>query len=363
MDNKTNNKPRILIIDDETFYIDVLVDILQDIYSVSIAKTGSEGLQRATGNSSPDLILLDILMSDMDGYEVCRQLKENPETADIPVIFLTIKSEVDDEVRGFKLGAVDYITKPISPPIVLSRVKTHLTLAQSKLFLKKKNHLLEENVAKRTKEIAKTQDVAILCMASLAEARDNETGNHIRRTQEYIRLLSMHLKDHPGYAGFLNDFTIELLYRSAPLHDVGKVGVPDKILLKKGKLDTDEWEEMKKHAVCGYEALVRAEKDIGTTTFLYIAKEITLTHHEKWDGTGYPQGLKENEIPISGRLMALADVYDALISKRVYKEAYSHEKAMRIILEERGAHFDPGIADAFALLQDQFRVVAHRYAD
>lgn len=358
-----DQRPRVLIVDDETFYIDVLVGALNERYNISVAKNGVQALQRVASGKVPDLILLDILMPEMSGLEVCRKLKENPSTADIPVIFLTIKSEVDDEVRGFELGAVDYITKPISPPIVRSSVKNHIALALSKCILSDQNRVLEERVMRRTDEILKTQDVAIVCLASLAETRDNETGNHIKRTQHYVKLLAEHLKDHPDYCDYLTDETINRLYRSAPLHDIGKVGIPDHILLKPGKLDADEWDEMKRHTTHGYEALVRAEQDIGTTTFLYIAKEITLTHHERWDGSGYPEGLKGKAIPISGRLMALADVYDALINKRVYKDAFSHEIAAEMILRERGAHFDPLVVDAFAALQSEFNEIATRFAD
>lgn len=358
-----DQQPRILIIDDETFYIDVLVDVLQDQYQVTIAKNGAQGLARAQGDAPPDLILLDILLPDIDGYEVCRRLKQDVETADIPVIFLTIKSEVDDEVKGFELGAVDYIAKPISPPIVRSRVKNHLMLASTKKILMDQNELLEHRVKERTQEISRTQDVAILCLASLAETRDNETGNHIRRTQHYIRLLSEHLKQHPAYCDYLTDQTIDLLFKSAPLHDIGKVGVPDRILLKPDSLDSDEWQEMKRHTIYGYEALLRAEENIGSTSFLSIAKEITLTHHERWDGSGYPNGLEGTDIPIAGRLMAMADVYDALISKRVYKHAFSHSTAVELILDERGKHFDPTIVDSFEALQDEFCRIATEYAD
>lgn len=361
-ENQETN-PRVLVVDDETFYIDVLVDVLHKQYQVSIAKNGEQALQRLAGKQKPDLILLDILMPDMTGYEVCEKIKSDPKMADIPVIFLTIKSEVDDEVRGLELGAVDYITKPISPPIVRSRVKNHLSLAKAKHILKDQNHALEEMVKQRTEEISRTQDVAILCMASLAETRDNETGNHIKRTQHYIRLLSEYLKDHPDYSDYLTDETIELLFKSAPLHDIGKVGVRDDILLKAGPLTSDEWSEMKLHAIHGYEALQRAEQGIGSTDFLRIAKEIALSHHEKWDGSGYPSGLKGKDIPISGRLMALADVYDALISKRVYKEAYSHRKAVEMILVESGSHFDPVIVEAFDKLQAEFQKVAAEYSD
>ncbi|MCW8930392.1 MAG: two-component system response regulator [Gammaproteobacteria bacterium] len=354
---------RILVVDDETFYIDVLVNLLQDDYQVSVAKNGQAALKRALSTTPPDLILLDVLMPDIDGYEVCRQLKMDTRTQNIPIIFLTVKSEVDDEIKGFELGAVDYISKPMSPPIVKTRVKNHLMLTQARQALEDQTKLLEQQVKERTLEINRTQDVAIYCMASLAETRDNETGYHIRRTQHYVRLLSDCLKTHPAFSSYLDENTISLLFKSAPLHDIGKVGVPDSILLKPGKLNEDEWRQMKCHAQIGHDALFQAEKELGSSSFLEIAREIALTHHERWDGNGYPHGLKESDIPISGRLMAIADVYDALISKRVYKEAFSHDEAVKLILSEKGTHFDPDVVDAFEQLKDEFKRIATAFRD
>ncbi len=356
-------KQRILVVDDETFYIDVLLNLLQDDYHVNIAKTGALALKRALNSTPPDLILLDIIMPGIDGYEVCRQLKADKRTQDIPVIFLTVKSEVSDEVHGFELGAVDYIAKPMSPPIVMSRVKNHLMLNKARKILEDQQAILKIQVEEQTREIIRTQDVAIYCMASLAETRDNETGNHIRRTQHYIRLLCDYLKNNADYKEYLDNKTIDLLFKSAPLHDIGKVGVPDKILLKPGSLDNNEWHEMKKHPQIGYETLLNTEKQLGRSSFLDIAGEIALTHHEKWDGSGYPQGLKGEDIPIPGRLMALADVYDALISKRVYKEAFSHNNAVELIISLKGSHFDPQIVEAFEQLKDDFKLVAERFKD
>jgi putative two-component system response regulator len=359
-----NNKPKILLVDDETLYIDILVDQLKGDYKTIVAKNGEQALKRANGHPLPDLILLDILMPDMDGYEVCRRLKENPRTRPIPVIFLTVKSEVPDEVRGFELGAVDYIAKPMSPPIVRARVKSHLDLHRAQLQLENHNELLEQRVRERTEELNRTKDVAIFCMATLAETRDNETGAHILRTQNYIKRLAERLRSHPNFSGFLlADGTIEMLYKTSPLHDIGKVGVPDRILLKPGKLDPEEWKLMKKHAEYGHDALLRAEKELGSTDFLQMAREIALTHHERWDGTGYPHGLESEQIPISGRLMAIADVYDALISKRVYKDAYPHEQAVEIVSQSAGSHLDPILVEAFLELQGEFRQIAEQYND
>ncbi len=358
-----DSREKILIIDDERFYIDVLVELLRENYQTAVAKSGAEGLKVAMGENTPDLILLDVLMSDMDGYQVCKQLKAAQQTKDIPIIFLTVKSEVEDEIRGLELGAVDYIIKPISPPIVRARVETHLALAKAHCSLQQQNHLLEQRVEERTSELARTQDAAIYLMASLAETRDNETGQHIHRTQHYVKTLADVLCTAPGYREYLSEQNRDLLFKSAPLHDIGKVGVPDDILLKPGPLQGEEWEEMKRHSVYGKVAIERVEEDIGPCDFLETAKEIAYTHHERWNGTGYPEGLKETEIPISGRLMAVADVYDALISRRVYKPAYSHDKAVEILRKERGEHFDPDVLDAFLATEDQFKDIAKRFKD
>ena len=358
-----SDKSSILVVDDERFNINVVVSLLKDDYKMLVAKSGEKALEIATSDKAPDLILLDIMMPGMDGYDVCRQLKADKKSSDIPVIFLTAKSEVDDEAYGFDVGAADYITKPFSAPIVKARVKTHLALHQAQQALANQNVILEKKVAERTKELVRIQDAAIYSMASLAETRDNETGYHLRRTQHYIKALAEHLRDHPKFCDELNDETIDLIFRSAPLHDIGKVGVPDRILLKPDKLSGEEWKEMKKHAEYGYEAIVRAEKQLGTTSFLRYARDIAHSHHEKWDGTGYPDGLANKDISLAGRLMALADVYDALVCRRVYKEAIPHEKAAQIILEGRGTHFDPDIVDAFLELQDEFVAIADKYSD
>jgi putative two-component system response regulator len=296
------------------------------------------------------------MMPEMNGYEVCRTLKADPATAKIPVIFITAMTEIEDEKKGLELGAVDYITKPVSPPIVLARVKNHLDLKNYR------DHL-EEVVKARTNELLLTQEVTIESLGTLAEYRDPETGGHIKRTQNYVRILADHLRHHPKYKSYLDDGTIDLLYKSAPLHDVGKVGVSDKILHKPGKLEPEEFEEMKKHTIYGFNAMQRAEHKLGFNSFLRLAGEIAYTHQEKWDGSGYPQGLSGENIPISGRLMAIADVYDALISKRVYKPPFSHEKAVAIITEGKGKHFDPDMVDVFLGISEQFREIAIHYAD
>lgn len=359
-----SERATILVVDDTPDNLAVLSSLLKDDYRVKVASNGEKALKIAAGDNPPDLILLDIMMPGLDGYEVCRRLKADPRTHYIPVIFLTAKSEIDAEKMGLELGAVDYITKPISPPIVLARVKTHLELKATTDFLRDKNDFLEKEVAKRTEEVMAIQDVTILAMASLAETRDLETGNHIRRTQFYVKALAAKLRTHPHFATRLDDYTINMLFKSAPLHDIGKVGIPDHILLKPGRLVPEEFEVMKTHTTLGREAIEHAERSLGAKVeFLTMAKEIAHSHQEKWDGSGYPLGLSGDAIPLSARLMAVADVYDALISRRVYKEGMSHDKAVSIIVEGRGKHFDPDIVDAFLEIQDTFRSIAQEHID
>jgi len=354
----------LLIVDDTPDNIALLSGLLKSRYRIKVATQGERALKIAALDPPPDLILLDIMMPGMDGYEVCQRLKENPQTTAIPVIFLTAKAQVEDEEKGLKLGAVDYITKPISPPIVLARIKTHLTLKNARQFLQDRNAYLEEEVKRRTQEVVAIQDVTILAMASLAETRDNETGGHIRRTQHYVRALAKKLQTHPRFASFLNNETIELLFKSAPLHDIGKVGIPDRILLKSGHFTPQEFEIMKSHARLGRDAILAAEKHLNTPqSFLQLAREIAYCHQEKWDGSGYPQGLIGDAIPISARLMAVADVYDALISQRVYKEGMPHEQAVEIIRQGKGLHFDPDIVEAFLEITDEFQEIAAQFAD
>ena len=353
----------VLIVDDTPENLTVMNGLLKDLYRTKVANSGERALKIAA-ESPPDLVLLDIMMPGMDGYEVCRRLKAHPRTRTVPVIFLTAKSEVEDEQKGFEAGGVDYITKPISPPIVLARVLTHLTLKAAADFLRDKNAYLESEVGKRTREVQVVQDVTIMAMASLAETRDNETGNHIRRTQNYVRALAKKLQSQPKFAELLDEATVEMLYKSAPLHDIGKVGIPDAILLKPGKLTPEEFDVMKTHTTLGRDAILAAEKLIDApSTFLKLAREIAHYHQEKWDGSGYPGKLAGEAIPLSARLMALADVYDALISRRVYKPPFPREKAEAIIREGRGTHFDPDMVDAFVQITEEFHAIAERFAD
>jgi putative two-component system response regulator len=350
------DEPKVLLVDDNTANLQVLRENLDGLgYKLLIAKNGKSALE-IVQKARPDLILLDIMMPEMDGYEVCRRLKAVEETRHIPVIFLTAMADAQDEAKGLAIGAVDYITKPINPELVRARVRNHLEL-------KRHRDRLEDLVRSKTREVLLTQAVMIESLATLAEYRDPETGGHIKRTQNYVKALAVQLKDHPRFQAELDEKTIELLYLSAPLHDIGKVGVPDQILLKGGRLDDAEFEQMKKHTLFGEEALRLTEQKLGRSTFLHLAREIAASHQEKWDGSGYPRGLKGAEIPVAGRLMALADVYDALISKRIYKPPMPHEKAVEIIRQGRGTHFDPDVVEAFLALEDTFRNIALTFAD
>ncbi|MGY4532065.1 response regulator RpfG family c-di-GMP phosphodiesterase [Pseudomonas sp. TE3786] len=354
----------ILVVDDTPDNLMLMTELLKDQYRVKAANSGEKALRILQDGALPDLILLDIMMPGMSGHQVAKQLQQEPRTRDIPIIFLTALASMADEIQGLELGAVDYITKPISPPLVMARVETQLKIKAAADFLRDQNDFLEREVQRRTREVAAIQDVTIQAMASLAETRDNETGNHIRRTQHYVKLLAELLREHPRFKAFLSAETITLLFKSAPLHDIGKVGIPDQILLKPGRFTPEEFEIMKTHTTLGREAIQRAEDQLGISVdFLSLAKEIAYGHQEKWDGSGYPEGLSGDNIPISARLMAVADVYDALISRRVYKAGMPHEQAVGIIREGRGSHFDPDICDAFLSCDERFRAIAERFSD
>ena len=355
--------PTILVVDDAPANLSLISGLLRDSYIVKAVNHGSKALKIAS-EEPPDLILLDIMMPDMDGYEVCRRLKADPQTRQIPVIFLTSKSDVESEQMGMGLGAVDYVTRPISPPILLSRVKAHLVDAFHAKTLQVNNEYLEYEVSKRARQLLALQDVTTLALASLAETRDADTGNHLRRTQHYVQALARQLKAHPRFTDFLTENRMQALFKCAPLHDIGKVGIPDRVLLKPGRFEPAEWEIMKQHPTLGHDAIAKAQSlSELSSEFLDMAKEIVYSHHEKWDGSGYPQGLAGESIPISARLMAVADVYDALICRRIYKKAAPHTQAVQIIVDGRGTHFDPDMIDAFCAIAPEFHAIAERFAD
>ncbi len=359
-----DSAPTILIVDDTPENLSLLSELLQPHYQVRAANSGRRALQVAASAPRPDLILLDVMMPEMDGYTVLARLQDDPATAAIPVIFVTALDRSSDEERGLALGAVDYISKPLKPAVVLARVKTHLDLKAARDWLQDRNAVLAAEVAWRLKENLLIQEVSIRALAHLAEIRDPETGNHLRRTQGYVRVLAMHLRTHPRFAVFLTDQNIQALVKSAPLHDIGKVGIPDHILLKPGKLTPEEYAIMQTHSRLGRDAIELAEQDADQPVeFLRLAKDIAHYHHEKWDGSGYPDGLAGEAIPIPARLMALADVFDALIARRVYKAPLPFERAVAVIREGRGTHFDPAVVDAFLARLDEFKTIAAHHAD
>lgn len=337
----------ILVVDDIPNNIEVLSGILRNDYRVRAATNGARALAIATGDSPPDLILLDIMMPELDGLEVCRRLKADLRTRHIPVIFVTAMSEIDDEAQGFAVGCVDYVTKPVSPAIVLARVKAQLALANQ-------SRELERLVRQRTIELERTRLAVIRCLGRAAEFKDDNTGLHVVRMSYYSRLL--------GLAVGMSEAAADLLMQAAPMHDVGKIGIPDHILRKPGKLDADEWETMKLHVEFG--GLILGDADAGADSeLLQMARSIALTHHEKWDGSGYPNGLAGENIPLVGRITALADVFDALTSVRPYKRAWSLDETMAYVRRERGRHFDPLLVDKLEEVLPQFERIRLEYAD
>jgi putative two-component system response regulator len=374
--NEVEQQNTILIVDDTPQNLAVLGELLLPLYRIRAANSGERALRAAISDPRPDLILLDVMMPGIDGYEVLRRLRAEAQTADIPVIFVTAMDSTEDEKHGLDLGAVDYITKPINPAIVQARVKTHLELKQARDRLARDNEWLEAEVMRRMRETLLIQDLSVRAMACLGEARDNETGQHIVRTQTYVDLLARHLRNNPRFSPALEGKRLNMVVKAAPLHDIGKIGIPDAILLKPGRLTAEEFEIMKGHPTIGADAIdkamvqalagaddILAEQAAGAFAFLAVAKEICFGHHEKWDGSGYPSGLVGDAIPVSARLMALADVFDALMSRRVYKPPMTLEKTTEIILEGRGKHFDPDVVDAYLACRDQFADIAVRFAD
>lgn len=356
----------VLIVDDTPENLTVLGEILIPHYRVKVASSGARALKLAEVEPHPDLILLDVMMPEMDGYQVIQSLRHNPTTADIPVIFVTAMDATEDETYGLSLGAVDYITKPVVPAIVLARVQSQIELKQARDLMRAQNHWLEAEVQRRMRQNQMIQEVSLRALASIAESRDTDTGNHILRTQAYVKVLAEELTTLPQYATQLEPHTVELFVKAAPLHDIGKVSIPDHILNKPGKHTPEEWAIMQTHAKAGADAIWRAirdEEDRSGLDFLYVAMEIAHYHHEKWDGSGYPDQLAGEQIPLAARLMAVADVFDALINQRVYKPAFSIEQATDIIREGRGRHFDPDIVDAYLKHLGDFRAIAARFAD
>ena len=324
------NLPLILAVDDEASNLQLLRQILQDHYRLLFAKDGTRALELVR-QESPDLILLDVMMPGMSGYEVCAALKADPATAAIPVVFVTALTDTADELEGFNAGAVDYITKPVSPPIVRARVRIHLSLV-------------------RMEELRATRLEIVQRLGLAAEYKDNETGLHVIRMSHFSRII--------GIAAGLSDAEADDLLHAAPMHDVGKIGIPDRILQKPGPLDPDEWAIMQSHVTIGAEIIGEHEGGM-----LALARQIALTHHEKYDGTGYPNKLRGDQIPLVGRIVAIADVFDALTSKRPYKKAWSEDEALTFLREQRGRHFDPALVDLFLGQMEAVRAVQERWAE
>jgi putative two-component system response regulator len=366
----------LLIVDDEPSNLSIFVRLLSPLYQVRACKSGAQAVVAAHSAPRPDLILLDVMMPDMDGYAVLAQLRADATTRDIPVVFVTALSEDLDEERGLALGAVDYLVKPVRPAIMLARVRNHLEMKQARDQLSQQNDWLELEVARRTRETLLIQDVSLSVVLELAETRDNETGNHILRTQTYVELLGRQLQHEPTLAAALAEPRLSRIVKAAPLHDIGKIGIPDCILLKPGKLNAEEWTIMQTHSRLGAEALRRAIKKSlqlnqssaadacpEALAILEVAQAIAASHHEKWDGSGYPDGLAGDAIPLAARLMALADVYDALTMRRVYKEPWTSTAAAEYLNEQAGRHFDPLVVAAFHAIAADFADVAQRFSD
>jgi len=327
------------------------------------AANGAEAL-KIIQTERIDICLLDVMLPEMDGHEVCRRLKSDPQTKHIPIIFLTAQNSIEAEEQGLLIGAVDFIRKPISYPIVLARIQTHLQVKYWQDSLQNQNVCLQGEVERRLSEVNRLQESSIMVMVSLAEFRDECTGNHIRRTQKYVGILAERLARLAKYADLLTPQYIELLVKSAPLHDIGKIAIPDNILLKPDKLTMLEFEIMKTHPLRGYEMLRTAGGYMGEQgDFLVMAMDMARSHHEKWDGTGYPDSLLGEQTPLPARLMAVADVFDALMTNRPYKTPMTCEQAYEIVVESNGSHFDPQIVDVFINVQEEYQDIASMWID
>ncbi|PHV07936.1 two-component system response regulator [Janthinobacterium sp. BJB412] len=358
------SKALILIVDALPEQLVRLGALLQERYDIRLADSGADGLRLAGQLPRPDLALLDAGAAGADGAALCRQLKASPDTAAIPLLVLHAAGQEDAERASFAAGAADVIRRPLLAETLRARVAGQLELARARRLLRQQGTLLEHLVEERTRELGQTLDAVVWAMASLAETRDYETANHIRRVQHYVAALARQLQGQRRFAEELSDANIALLYKAAPLHDIGKVAIPDAILLKPGRLSDEEFAVMKLHTVYGRDAIAGVEQHLGhSNTFLRYAREIAYSHQEKFDGSGYPQGLSGDAIPVSARLMAVADVYDALISKRVYKPAFTHETALELIRQGSGEHFDPDVVDAMLTVEEEFMAIAARFAE
>jgi len=354
----------VLAVDDTPANLGLLSNVLAGRYRVQVCTSGTKALEIAA-RQPPDLVILDVMMPGMDGYEVCRRLKEDPRTHDVPVLFLTALNAPEDETRCLQAGGADFIQKPFNPATLLARVATQMQLKAWSDELRDRNDWLRRELETRLAQLDRLRDATMFVMVSFAEFRDEDTGNHVKRTQEYVRTLGRWLARNGRESVRLSAQQIDEMARSAPLHDIGKVAIPDNILLKPGPLTAEEFEVMKRHTVLGWDMLRRAadRMDGDGQSMLRYGLEIARHHHEKWNGRGYPDGLAGDAIPLSARLMAAADVYDALISRRPYKDPMSHEQAVGFVEQGAGAHFDPEVAQALVSTQDELREIARKWQD
>ncbi len=351
---------KVLVVDDSRADVMLLKNMLKD-YDLLVAYDGVEAMESLKQDPEIGIMILDLNMPRMNGYEVLEVMGHHPEYKKIATLILTNYDEIDNEIRGLELGAVDYIRKPLNFRSLRKRIELHSNLVGARKALEQHNFLLEKAVQERTHELNQTRDVAIHALVSLLEVRNVESSNHTRRTQSMMKELCEHLRTKEQYRAILTEAYIDELFNAAPLHDIGKVGIPDCILLKPGRLTLEEFEIMKKHVAYGVEALSARDCNGSSLSFIRTAMEIVATHHEKFNGTGYPNNLAGKDIPLPGRLMAIIDVYDALVSERVYKAAYTHEEAIAMIAQEKGKHFDPEIVDAFFEIQADIKKIADTF--
>lgn len=352
---------KILIVDDLVENTEVLRALLRpQHFSIEVAHCGTDALRMVESNP-PDVILLDLMMPGMDGIEVCRRIKINPALRHIPIIIITGSSDRESNLQALEVGADDFVTKPFDRALLEARVRSCLRSKALQDALFEYQRSLEEKVAERTKQVRHTQQITVFALAKLAESRDNETGDHLERMRSYASVLAEEMATWEQYATVITPEFVEELYQSTPLHDIGKVGIPDQILLKPGKLTPDEFKIMQTHTTIGGDTLKAADLEAGQDSFLAMGRDIAYAHHEKWDGSGYPAGLAGDSIPLCARIAALADVYDALSSKRPYKEPFSHERSKDIILEGKGHHFDPDIVQAFLNSEARFIEIRTRF--
>ena len=349
-------KKTILVVDDNPSNIQIIVSSLRTDYNVRPFTSGRECLEYFNKGQTGHLILLDIEMPEFNGFDTIRALKSMPQSRKIPVVFLTGVVDTQSEVEGLTLGAVDYIYKPVNTVLVKKRIEVHLALEEY-------SNNLQQLVERKTETIEKLNHVTISTIISVIGTRDQETNGHINRTSAYVVALAEALRARGLYLSELSDESIDQLRRSAPLHDVGKVGIKDAILNKPGRLTDEEFSEMKRHSVIGADAFHEARMMMNEASFLDLAEQLARSHHERWDGSGYPDGLAGEGIPLFARIMAIADVYDALISRRPYKEPMPHEVAVKIIMDGSGVHFDPAIAEAFLSIEHEFNHIAQTFND